>query len=1032
MNINTRRVKACLQNFEFRKLFVEELNWAICNNPPVQVPQDGLSYCLTPIAQQGGMYIYLGECYNGQIPPPSTRRAIENRITKLTHEHMIIFTDKNRTCARWQWVKREQGQSAAAREFPYYKGQTGEPLLQKLAGIAFDINDMDEEGRVAITRVTGKVAAAFDIEAKITKRFYDEFDKERKSFLAFLSGLKTLEDNEWYVSVMLNRLMFIYFIQKISFLNNDRDYLNHKLAEVKKKGKDLYYAKFLISLFFEGFAKEKHTPETIELLGDVPYLNGGIFQKHKLEEENPNIAIPDAAFDRIFNFFNKWDWHLDYRPLSEGNEINPDVLGYIFEQYINRKQMGAYYTKEDITGYICKNTIIPALLDKLANVDGIQPRIFPLKDIEPYIYQAVKQEEYLPTETDREYIARQERYRQIKADFAAGKIGNINDLITYNLDIQKFAYDWARNISDPTVLRAFYFECLSKITILDPTVGSGAFLFAALNILEPLYEICLEKMRQRNCDGYPRIAQDFTEELQKISKHPNRKYFILKSIVVNNLYGVDIMEEAVEICKLRLFLKLAAQVEDSHKMEPLPDIDFNIRAGNSLVGYANEEEIKKAKATQLDLSGAFKGIEDRIADADRTLKAFRNLQTKLGIPASELAKAKVEVKGKLAEIQKELDRDLAAFYGSRDLKQFVRTHQPFHWIVEFYGIIKDGGFDVIIGNPPYVEYSKVKQNYTIKGYKTESCGNLYAFLVEKCFSLLKQSGLFGVIIPMSSMNANKMTSLQTIIRKKASSWISHFAVRPSKLFVGAEMNLVIIICNNSSNNSEIFSTRYMRWASSDRENLFTSILEYVNNPFFNKMGAIPKLGTKCEISLYNKMFSQNKNISNLLLYGKEKKVYFHSFGRYWRKAILEELSDNYKEIIVSSQHFDYLICVLNSQLIYWYWIILSDCYRFTLGDVLKFPINLPSSLREKEIITKLAKELLADYENNSKTISKVARNGVITLEKQFYPQKSKEIIDKIDRILADQYGFTEEELDFIINYDIKYRMGKDNGEEEEE
>ncbi|MBA7703259.1 hypothetical protein ES703_112041 [subsurface metagenome] len=116
-------------------------------------------------------------------------------------------------------------------------------------------------------------------------------------------------------------------------------------------------------------------------------------------------------------------------------------------------------------------------------------------------------------------------------------------------------------------------------------------------MLEPLYEICLDKMQELGGPKYP----DFTDELARISEHPNRKYFVLKSIIVNNLFGVDIMEEAVEICKLRLFLKLVSQVDDVEKIEPLPDIDFNIRAGNSLVGYVNQEEIEKAKATQLDL-----------------------------------------------------------------------------------------------------------------------------------------------------------------------------------------------------------------------------------------------------------------------------------------------------------------------------------------------------------------------------------------------------------------------------------------------
>ena len=96
----------------------------------------------------------------------------------------------------------------------------------------------------------------------------------------------------------------------------------------------------------------------------MPYLNGGLFMKHQIEDLHGGRSdIADAAFERLFEFFDGYHWHLDERPLTADNEINPDVLGYIFEKYINQKQMGAYYTKEDITGYIAKNTIVPFLFD---------------------------------------------------------------------------------------------------------------------------------------------------------------------------------------------------------------------------------------------------------------------------------------------------------------------------------------------------------------------------------------------------------------------------------------------------------------------------------------------------------------------------------------------------------------------------------------------------------------------------------------------------------------------------------------------
>ena len=110
--------------------------------------------------------------------------------------------------------------------------------------------------------------------------------------------------------------------------------------------------------------RSERSAATSQLLGQVPYLNGGLFERHQIETAyGQTIQIPDEAFERLFDFFDEYQWHLDERPLRADNEINPDVLGYIFEKYINQKQMGAYYTKEDITDYISKNTIIPFLFD---------------------------------------------------------------------------------------------------------------------------------------------------------------------------------------------------------------------------------------------------------------------------------------------------------------------------------------------------------------------------------------------------------------------------------------------------------------------------------------------------------------------------------------------------------------------------------------------------------------------------------------------------------------------------------------------
>ena len=218
------------------------------------------------------------------------------------------------------------------------------------------------------------------------------------------------------------------------------------------------------------------------------------------------------------------------------------------------------------------------------------------------------------------------------------------------------------------------------MTILDPTCGSGAFLFAALNILEPLYEACLDRMEAfladldrsgRKASGHEKFS-DFRQVLDRVAAHPNRRYFILKSIILNNLFGVDIMEEAVEICKLRLFLKLAAQVEpdpakDNLGIEPLPDIDFNIRAGNTLVGYASLDEIKKSMdgdwIKQLELPR----IQEQAEIAGRAFQQFHKMQTEQGMDGKEFVDAKQTLQKQLKALEDELNHYLAGGYGRSSL-----------------------------------------------------------------------------------------------------------------------------------------------------------------------------------------------------------------------------------------------------------------------------------------------------------------------------------------------------------------------------
>jgi len=1069
MPANYQNIQKRLQAFDFTGLFTQELMWNHYVTRDLVLSIDGVTHTLKPVAQRG-MAVF--ECVpptDAQFPNSAARRKIDTQVSKTAREHIIIFCDNAKTVQWWQWVKREAGKPSATRGQSFYKGQSADALAQKIQGIAFELED---EPNVA--EALARVGAAFDVE-KVTKKFYEQFKKEHDAFLKFTKGIPDEKLQRWYASVMLNRLMFIYFIQKKGFLGGDQHYLTNKLTESQLRRKDDFYSGFLCPLFFEGFAKreEQRSAETNRLLGRVPYLNGGLFLKHQIElkseQDGQPIEVPDKAFERIFAFFEQYDWHLDDRPTRTGREINPDVLGYVFEKYINQKEMGAYYTKEDITGYIGQNTIIPALFDMARKSCRIafegEHSVWRFLQAEPdrYIYAAMLRgmekelpeyiaagvkdvskrgdwnkaadpEYALPTETWREVVARRKRCQEARQKLAAGEIRSINDLITCNLDIRRFAEEVITNCEDPDVLKAFY-KAIRTISVLDPACGSGAFLFAALNILERLYDTCLVRMQAFVDDldrsGEKHSPEKFSgfrktlEEMNDKSRHPSPRYFILKSIILDNLYGVDIMEEATEICKLRLFLKLVAELSPGERIEPLPDIDFNIRSGNTLVGFTTRAEVKHALGSKFIFDNTMQDIEEQAELVEKAFRRFREIQLESGMDATDFVGAKSLLRGRLDKLRHQLDGYLAGEHGvkgddNRALQLWTESHAPFHWFVELYSIMSRGGFDAIIGNPPYVELSDLNGAYSIRGMTLAGTGNLYSVFMERFTSLLCHEGRVGIIVPISSVSTPRMSPLMDLATNVYSPlFLSNFAVRPGKLFMGADMNLTITVGQKAgAAGGALFTTEYNRWATDCRPFLFPT-LAYHRGALDRQSGCIPKIGSATQAEIMRQINAHPK-LGTLRAEHSGDTVYYHSGGRYFRKCIPAQLSNEYKELTVQRGLGKAMIGTLSSSLYYLYWICTSDCYHVTKRDVDCFPI--PATLKNNVELNQLADELVEDLWRNAKTRRRARADGTVQEETNFYVAKSKAIIDRIDRLLAKHYGLSDEQLDFIVSYDAKYRM----------
>jgi hypothetical protein len=1056
-----------LKQFRFKELF-NELGWDLpTQQQPFSIAVGNDPWLLDPVAiKKGVQVLHCQPDAAGRLPDYATRQKIERKVTPEVREHLIVFTDAAQATQVWQWVSRLQGKTAQYREVVFRKGEAPELLTQKLSRLHFTL---DEEELLTVLGVTLRMDDAAPRE-KVTKKFYGDFEKQRKAFAEFINGIPaTSEDQRWYTAVLIDRLMFLWFLQEKSFLDGKKDYLQARLVNhLEAQPGTSFYKSFLAPLFFRGFAEERTASNRAGIeaaFGNVPYLNGGLFAPHQLEQRyGEALDVADAAFIKLFAFFDEWEWHLDERPLKSGKEINPDVLGYIFEKFVNQKQMGAYYTKEDITDYIGKNTIIPCLLAKVRaeHPKAFDDLVWPLlqQSGDAYIYPAMlkgvdaaypaaitngldtaapdllaRRKPWnkraddavsLPTEIWRETIARHQRTREVRAKIAAGELKDVGDLITYNLDIRQFAQDLIERCTDVALLKSFWFALAGRLprksnekfrhglSVLDPTCGSGAFLFAALNILKPLYDATLHTLQAVRSDAliagdasHPEKWAEVDEILKRFDAAKSDRqqdYAVIKHLIVNNLYGIDIEEQATEIAKLRLFLKLVALLEPGDDIEPLPDIDFNIRHGNTLVGYATADETEKAVkgAKQVNMFGdAWEDIRIRLTAVEQQYNNFQIQQVQRGGHVAPSDKqALVDT---LTELEEMLNYHLAREYGVNttkiaDYEKWKLSHQPFHWYVDFYPLMANGGFDAVIGNPPYVEYSKIKSTYAIREYETESSGNLYAFVVERSCVVMHVSGHFGMIVPVSGLCTDRTESVQKILFDHQHIWALSFDLFPARLFEGAAQRLSILIGHNKSPNQNFISSGYLRWFAVERDALFQSlVLQDVAK--LSVPTWIPRLGKGIELDILKKV--KGDLIADHIANINSQVIYVHRIVNNFVKAVsfaphfkregeTVGLSPDYKKLKIPKEVSSVVQAALNSTLFFWYWRAHGDGFHCGFKDIEKFPINIRdlNILAAKDLAI-LAKKLNDDLQSNSEIrVRNQVATGPVELQ-TFYVGKSK-------------------------------------------
>lgn len=821
--INIQKARALLEQFQFMHLFIEQLGW---NNPPSPKPiplvVEDKTYTAKPLAEiggHGGIIALQVFSPDGELPDRKTRLKIHQEAVAVRREHLLIFTDGpahgEANESIWSWVKEGNGKKQQLRSHHYARWQDPTLHLGKISGLFVAMSDLDAEGHLPLVEATHRLSQSLDIE-QVTKKFYTEFQTEHDQLMAALEpSIANEKDRRWYTSVLLNRIMFIYFVQKQHFVDKGNlHYLRQKLQDTPADSQ--YYRDFLLPLFFEGFAlpAEKRSPQSQVKLGDIPYLNGGLFLQHPMEIKYAGqINLPNEAFAALYQLLDSYTWHLDDRPGQNPQEINPDVLGYIFEKYINQKAFGAYYTRPEITLYLCEQTIQRLVLEKMREIDENNFGLPPLSyDTLPELLNKI---------------------------------------------------DAKRNL---ILLR----DILPKLSLLDPACGSGAFLVAAMKTLTDIYQHALGRATTRH-QSDPTLQQFLGKELEG---HANHNYYIKKKIITHNLFGVDIMDEAVEIARLRLFLDLVSTVKEASHLEPLPNIDFNILPGNSLIGLLRVDEaafnqhmppgegdleqkgfwpfatIRQSSMFTMLNTASYRQMVNKKNELVRAYRFADTLARKAQDGELNLIELRQAIEGHRAEAQKTLNAILLDEFGALGIKYEQATWdkaknklgkpqkrpltladmaalQPFHWGYEFDEVMNErGGFDAVITNPPwealkpqakefFADYSDAvsRNRMTIQDFEekqteilanpeiqklwleflgrfpyqskyfgessqyqhqrtlvndqtTPGDVNLYKLFTEQGYNLLRQGGLCGTVIPSGIYTDLGATGLRKLLFEK--------------------------------------------------------------------------------------------------------------------------------------------------------------------------------------------------------------------------------------------------------------------------
>lgn len=671
---------------------------------------------------------------------------------------LIVFVQKE----KWRFsyvseIRTEDGKkSTEPKRYTYLFGEeescrTAADRFEKLKEKQICLNDLFE---------------AFSIE-KLNKEFFKKYKDFYERFWRYLaddekyyellsdSGQEDKEKKEKplrdFSKILLGRIVFLHFLQKKGWLGVPADkkdwtggskkYLQTLFGNCAKK--DKFHSSELRTLFFETLNTSRVNDIAPASLGKnikIPYLNGGLFDRD-ISFEN-KIDFPAEMFSQLLEFFEQYNFTIDENDPYDGEVgIDPEMLGHIFENLLEEnRDRGAFYTPKEIVHYMCHESLIQYLRT------------------------------HLPECTEDESPAT----KALENFIRNGVIGDRHDR-------KNFIVQQAKRIE----------KLLDNVKICDPAIGSGAF---PMGLLQEIFRA--------------KTSLDLTLDPAEVKRQ----------IIQNNIYGVDIEPGAVDIARLRFWLSL---VVDETEPQPLPNLDYKIMQGNSLLEQFEDISLKFERAAfeitvvkQVDLFGKVVNPqytineylqtkqhtkEFDITDLEEKYFNTSNIEEKKRIRGNiesfekqfiieQLDERERKLEELLQHKEKEFEKDLSAVGEAKAgylrngkkskeiekqkaelskiakyrlrLNEIKPDEKPwFLWHLYFMEVFKDGGFDIVIGNPPYIQMQKnggeLARLYWNKGFETfDKTGDIYALFFERGTVLLKSKGLICYITSNQWLQTN--------------------------------------------------------------------------------------------------------------------------------------------------------------------------------------------------------------------------------------------------------------------------------------